>query len=49
VIPGPVGEVSFEVNLSGPLNQVLKLGLDERVQMPSTGVLDPAAGKRNIR
>ena len=49
VIPGPVGEVSFEVNLSGPLNQVLKLGLDERVQMPSTGALDPAAGKRNIR
>jgi hypothetical protein len=48
-IPGPVGEVSFEVNLSGPLNQVLKLGLDERVQMPSTGALDPAEGKRNIR
>ena len=49
VIPGPVGEVSFEVNLCGPLNQVLKLGLDERVQLPSTGALDPGERKRNIR
>lgn len=35
--PGAVGEVSFEINLFGPLNQVLKLGLDERVRLPGTG------------
>lgn len=34
--PGAVGEVSFEINLFGPLNQVLKLGLDERVRLPGT-------------
>lgn len=48
-VPSAVGEVAFEVNLSGPLNQVLKLGLDERVQLPAAGALDPAARKRNIR
>ncbi len=48
-VPGAVGEVGFEVNLSGPLNQVLKLGLDQRVQLPATGALDPTARKRNIR
>lgn len=31
--PGPVDKVTFEINLSGPLEQVIRLGLDERVKV----------------